>query len=623
MLLTVWARRAVVCSWRESALIAWTVGGCWVVVTTELLSSFHFICFLGIAGMWGASGFLASMALFLERRSLPGIGDFEISLSWKDIVSIVFLAIVVMATLVNALNSPPNTWDALTYHMSRVAHWVQDRSVEFYPTHIPRQLFSNPWLEYTILQFQILCQGDQWASAIQWFCMIGSLINVSLIARVMGLSTRSQWLSVLIAATVPIGIIESTSVQGDYAATFWLSAALAAFLNFKQNRRWLWVLICGISLGLACLSKGTAIVLSLPILLWIGGDVVKSFTWQKFVQAIVVLLMVLSVNALFIERNMGLYHQKVLGPVTDGSSLVNSAINYQTFTANLLRNIGIHLGTPSRKLNDLIENGIQNLAQAAHADLNDPRASFGNDKFQVGKPSRGEDSAPAPFHLGLFLIASILLFYRREYCRRFLPYFCCVLVMALMFFLVVRWQPWIIRFQLPLFVLFAPLCAAAFEGYWDNRQNIILITVLFIIASPYVFNASPRHLFGPKSLFHKSRIERYFLGNSPWSEPYNEAANEILKSGCQNVGLVLGGDSWEYPLWALLERDRPWNGRMEHVMVDNLTKDIPYPLGDFKPCQIVVIGMENLNSISWEAANFSLTDTFASGNHEVRIFSKV
>ena len=46
-----------------------------------------------------------------------------------------------------ALTAPPNTWDSMTYHMPRVEHWIENRNVEPYPTHILRQLSLGPGAE--------------------------------------------------------------------------------------------------------------------------------------------------------------------------------------------------------------------------------------------------------------------------------------------------------------------------------------------------------------------------------------------------------------------------------------------------------------------------------------------
>jgi hypothetical protein len=46
-----------------------------------------------------------------------------------------------------ALITPPNMYDSMTYHMSRVVHWIQNGSLAHYPTSIGRQLFLPPGAE--------------------------------------------------------------------------------------------------------------------------------------------------------------------------------------------------------------------------------------------------------------------------------------------------------------------------------------------------------------------------------------------------------------------------------------------------------------------------------------------
>ena len=76
-----------------------------------------------------------------------------------------FLIILLLTILFNA----PNTWDSLTYHMSRVAHWIQNGSVDYYFTTNSRQNEMGPGAEYLILFFQILTNSDNLAGFIQFF----------------------------------------------------------------------------------------------------------------------------------------------------------------------------------------------------------------------------------------------------------------------------------------------------------------------------------------------------------------------------------------------------------------------------------------------------------------------
>lgn len=77
-----------------------------------------------------------------------------------------------------ALQSPTTQWDTLTYHMPRVMHWIQQQSLNHYPTNIRRQLDYAPGGEIQIATL-LLLSGDDWAVNLpQW----GALLTCGLLA---------------------------------------------------------------------------------------------------------------------------------------------------------------------------------------------------------------------------------------------------------------------------------------------------------------------------------------------------------------------------------------------------------------------------------------------------------
>ena len=71
---------------------------------------------------------------------------------------------MLLTTLVTALISPPNNWDSMTYHMSRVQYWIQNKAIFFFETNNPRQNVFAPLGEFIILHFQILTGSDIFAN---------------------------------------------------------------------------------------------------------------------------------------------------------------------------------------------------------------------------------------------------------------------------------------------------------------------------------------------------------------------------------------------------------------------------------------------------------------------------
>ena len=62
----------------------------------------------------------------------------------------------------------------------------------------------------------------------------------------------------------------------------------------------------------------------------------------------------------------------------------------------------------------------------------------------------------------------------------------------------------------------------------------------------------PRRLVGHGSVFSGSRLEQRFNRRPQWMADYVWAADAVRAAGAHRVGLVQGGDTWEYPWWVLL-----------------------------------------------------------------------
>jgi hypothetical protein len=59
-------------------------------------------------------------------------------------ILLALLGTFAIVTFVTATATPPNNWDAMTYHMPRVAHWLANGSLRHYPIARTQQLFMPP-----------------------------------------------------------------------------------------------------------------------------------------------------------------------------------------------------------------------------------------------------------------------------------------------------------------------------------------------------------------------------------------------------------------------------------------------------------------------------------------------
>src|SRR4029077_20752440 len=138
------------------------------------------------------------------------------------------------------------------------------------PTHITRQLFMNPWAEFAIMHLQIVSDSDRFANFVQWFSMIGSLIGVSLLAKQFGGHWETQLFAAIFAGTIPMGILQSSSTQTDYAVSFWLLCFVYFSISLIRQGQihWPYALGAAFSLGLALLTKQISYIFAVSFVVW-------------------------------------------------------------------------------------------------------------------------------------------------------------------------------------------------------------------------------------------------------------------------------------------------------------------------------------------------------------------
>lgn len=450
--------------WQDTVLGLAVAAGAWTALTSEVLSAFRALERGWVAVLWLLPA--AALTVLLVRRlrvawtASPGTFPRD-ALGW---LCLVIVAIDSLILLLVALAAPPNTNDSLQYHLSRVAHWAQQRSLLFYPTPIERQLWMPPFAETAILHLYLLAAGDSLANLVQWGSMAVSLVVIWGIAHRLGASFAGQAFALLFAATLPMGILQASSTQNDYVTGFW--ALCLASLAVKSHRVGLktgeWVLV-GLATGLGMLTKPTFYALAFPSLLWLGIDCVRRGGWRVGARfALVVAALAVLLNAGHWSRNLKAYGFP-LGPPQAIAAHGNQVWSWKVIVSNALRNLTLHIATPYGDANGLILNAVAALHEWIGVDINDPRTTMG--AYRV-KRSFHEDYAGNPFH-ALFVPVSLALLMwparpttdAASTSRRpldaplALTFAGTVAASALLFFLLYKWQATGSRLQLGLFLL--------------------------------------------------------------------------------------------------------------------------------------------------------------------------
>jgi len=200
-----------------------------VFLSTEFFSSLNLI---NKYAFWGLYIFGAiTVALFVKKKFINFNIKFVLSEYWRWYIVSGFF--IILPLFLIALYYPPNNYDSLTYHLTRIEHWVQNGNVDFYPTNSSRQLFMTPLTEYVLLHWRLLTGNDIFANLLQFVSMIFCALLSILIVGEWGGNKLAKLLAFILTITVPMGILQSTSTQTDYVTGFFVLVSI--YFNQKKN----------------------------------------------------------------------------------------------------------------------------------------------------------------------------------------------------------------------------------------------------------------------------------------------------------------------------------------------------------------------------------------------------
>ena len=558
-----------------------------VFLTTEILRDQ--LTFPNVSIFWAMAcltgGCVISLYYFLIRKRLPFRQIVWPHFSLIEKIFLFVISVIVILTGTAAFFGAPNTWDGMVYHLARVIHWQQNHSISFYPTSELFQLYPPPLAEYMVLHFQILNGSDRWADAIQFFSMVGSLMAVSLICSELRIDRRGQLFAVIFLASLPLGILESSHVQNDYVLTLWILLFAYFLLRLLDKPSWHDALWAGLSLGLAFITKGTGYIFGLT--LWMAFSASLAFSFRKIGVMKYPLLIISLAMALSVPQNVRCLFIKDI--THDIRSYTNSAFGPMEFTSNVIRNSALELATPWPQINIKIEDAVIKGCQYAGIPLEGPAITWPwNRHFQIHNSSRSENTTGNPLHFLILSVSFLGIFLAwKRHPGKLHSYQLGFLAAVLAFLLIVKWHPYICRFHLVLFGLGAPFVSLFWEGRKMQARPYIVF-ILFLYAAPYLLHSQQHPLLGKHNIFHIPWSEQYFSHKKVSALNSTAAAQFIANKGCQDIGWINKRNSMEYLWWVGFKNTGNTRIRFEHVNVTNFSKDIPYPLGPFSPCAVIV-----------------------------------
>jgi hypothetical protein len=512
------------------------------------------------------------------------------------------VAVIAAVLIAVGLLYLPNSGDSMVYHLVRVAHWVQNRTIAPFPTHYVAQVELSPLAEYNLALLHLLGGTDRFDAFVQLFAAFVCIVGVSELTRRLGGSRWTQIVSSVVCATIPIGILQATSSENDYVAAATTLCLLVLAASFRLDGRSLIPsLAIGAAVGLCYMAKGTT-----PAMMWPAALALLAIALRRTRPMITTLdsiarLLATRIGAMagaavavvapFVYENVALFNSFV-GPTA--RTTIISTYDPRGMAGNVIRTIALNfdigdgvagLETYVSKVTLGVLGPIYNVFGIRQSD---PRFKFESTQynpFVVSNYSLGprlEEIGANPWHV-LLIVASLLIvtvgvLLGRRSLRPTLVLALGLVVGFLIFNATARWSQYSVRYNLPSLVAWSAVIAVAMALTPRWVQRVIMLG-LVVACLPMLLNNATRPLVPPANE-PTNVLAGYFPGvDEPGGEliaktemnadSYLAISRDLARSTCQQAAI---GNFiyYEYPLWAGLAAEG-WKGQLNEIDVLNTT----------------------------------------------------
>ena len=640
------ARKHIDPDWRVSWVLTCLGWGTLLTFIVELSSSRKVLNAPTLIAIWLVAGIIlcgTSGSLAWRRGALTWATwaawrkriDFDWRNNWRMDAKLMVIVSTMLILFLGfiAVSTPTTNWDSLTYHLPRVMHWIQQQSVEHFPTGNTRQLEFAPWSAFVVTNLHLLSGNDRLDNLVQWFAMLTCVIVTTFIAQQLlrctntstsnlkslietrnpasspsfvteaeyaqrateekagsasqnqsgitfpGVSTQRQAtaLTCLLVTTLPIGLVESITTQTDYVVTCWFACLNCLILALWKNPANFWYALgVGLALALGTLSKATMFIYAAPLglALIVCALVRLSNNRLRARLATVLAVTFVAINAPHLWRNYQVFGSP-LGSRYILSIERNKTISFAGTCSNVIRNLVLEANCGIPPLTNSANKFLLWLHRFTGKGLDDPDTTYHIGSFFVQRGFLLDDSyASNFFHLLLILVAGMLALRNPQKHFLLMGYALMMAAGFLLFCTFLRWQLWHSRIHLAWLVSLAPWAGATLASLapcWLCRVAAAVVAEFAIFC--VVSNAS--RPVPEKSWFELPRENLYLKIRMPeLNTPLAMAVSDLILAKCEHIGLKLDFDDAEYPVWVMLQ-NRGFTGRLSHFLVDNESAGIP------------------------------------------------
>ena len=545
----------------------------------------------------------------LSEKSKSEKSKSEKSKSEKALIWIMLavLGILSLILLFGAIFTVPYNYDSMTYHLARIGYWIDHKSVAHYITNIDRQVYSPVLAEYNLLHMMLLSDNDTFVNFFQYFCMFAAAYFIYKCAQKLGVNQLFALFGTFVFMLMPLTISQSITTQNDLFAALIFILFVYKLLDVicydkivLDGEQILDIVMLGLLVAYAYLAKTSvcaSMIMFMPWLLVVRLG--KKDDFKKLISSvgIAVVSIVVPVSETLVRTYLS---SGSLMTSTASGNIMVATKNVKYIIVNILKNFSMLITQNYyRPLNGFIYRIAIGTGEKLQVEVNHESIAFHGFDFlhhmNMGDDMYSHDKTPSAFVAYLAVIAGVILIgmivttvikrlaqrkdreissrgnqIKQELSIGFAvsAWLSLGFIMALL-----RWQPWGTRLMYPALavtVIMSVDMLYCLMRRWKKPITVAVLGILIVLATmlavPSVsYNLQPAVEFVKGGC--QNRLNQYFRYNHR-EDGYEKMIELAQKDQAEDIGLIISGDGYDYPLWLMLRKDYS-EAKLRHLMKEN------------------------------------------------------
>ncbi len=484
------------------------------------------------------------------------------------------MILIFLISLATVIFVAPHNWDSMTYHLARVAYYLQNGNLGYFDANYWAQAI-HPKNSSLLFLFTYLVGGgnENLTQIVQLSSYVVAVFSIYSISRLLDFNKTESIFAALVSALLIEWLMEATTTQNDMILTALTGISVYFLLKFRSSGKLMHLVFVAltIALGLGVKASFTLVIPSISLIALyslVKSHVTLSLSLRNGL--LFIGFLIIAVSALTIPSgpyDNYLQFGNPLGPepVVKAHAFSTSNSDFVIYhgTKNLLRYTidfvsldGLPSIAPVRRLQEWIRYPAAGINNRFGLNLEAQEATRYPFKLSKNPTSHEDTSYWGIWGFGLVFIALIFSITRFSSNTAYR-----VFVAATLFFFIAQsysgpYDPWRGRYFVVCAVFSVPLV-----GLWLRTNNYFIRFYLIIVVffgttsslSAVIFRGNSSviqissHDWHLGSIFAMDRIEQLTRNRKNYTEPIRNFLTLVPPGS--SIAVYLAGDQFEYPLF--------------------------------------------------------------------------